>query len=382
MFDRLVTVTKSFAIVAALSSAGWFGIATNTAARAATSHEYGVVPIDGTKPDDPSYAASVNARGDVAGEELVSHVPFLYHSGVTTLLEPPKGVVDSSVVDLNYRDTIAIQARDGEGNAVAFAIEQIRGSFTWVRLGTGSLRVQNISVARVAGNGDVDGMVTLTSVSEGKAVSRAVVWHPHGPGKYSSAVELPLAPGYRQSAAGGMWSGNGLLFIGGDQWNSQHQVASFWSTKVHTVSFARQLPFISTMGGTNKKLFVGGTTYDGSESYAWIARVQMPPSGDMTLRSPRTLPVLGGFDEDYGESVNVDNGSVVMVGEVTNSAPQMNIRGVMWTNGKVQALDSLIGGSKWQIVGAAGINQSGDIAGEGIYKGTDHAVLILPSRSR
>src|SRR5581483_8661586 len=117
-----VTATKSLAIMAALFSAGSFGFASGTAARASSTVHYVAIPIDGLRSNDPSIAVAVNAHGDVAGEELVSQVPFLYRSGSTKLLEPPKGVDDASVMDLNNSDVIAVQARDDEGNALGFAI--------------------------------------------------------------------------------------------------------------------------------------------------------------------------------------------------------------------------------------------------------------------
>lgn len=122
-----------------------------------STQAFSVITLDGAATVRPSYAVAVNGRGDVLGEDMKLQEPFLYRNGATTFLESPLGVENVSPTDINNNDVISVQARGKNGSPLAFAVQANGSSSTWIPLKTKTVDVENISVSRVAADGDIDG---------------------------------------------------------------------------------------------------------------------------------------------------------------------------------------------------------------------------------
>jgi hypothetical protein len=76
-----------------------------------------------------------------------------------------------------------------------------------------------------------------------------------------------------------------------------------------------------------------------------------------------------------------------LLGDVTVSANAINDHGVIVGNpafryqgSSVIDLNSLVAGSGWTLLTATGINNSGQIVGQGIINGTRRGYLLTPTR--
>jgi probable HAF family extracellular repeat protein len=86
------------------------------------------------------------------------------------------------------------------------------------------------------------------------------------------------------------------------------------------------------------------------------------------------LGTLGGANS-YAYGIN-DGGSVVGYSYLASGE---NPHAFIWVNGAMVDLNSLIGaGSEWELVGAYGINNAGQIVGEGLYNGEARAFRLDP----
>lgn len=90
------------------------------------------------------------------------------------------------------------------------------------------------------------------------------------------------------------------------------------------------------------------------------------------------LGTLGGTNS-YAYGIN-DGGSVVGYSYLAGGGE--NPHAFIWVNGAMVDLNSLIGGgSGWELVGAYGINNAGQIVGEGLYNGEARAFRLDPVES-
>ncbi|HYL76601.1 MAG TPA: PEP-CTERM sorting domain-containing protein [Bryobacteraceae bacterium] len=86
------------------------------------------------------------------------------------------------------------------------------------------------------------------------------------------------------------------------------------------------------------------------------------------------LGTLGGGNS-YAYGIN-DAGSVVGYSDMAGGG---NPHGFIWTNGAMADLNSLIGtGSGWELTQGYGINNTGQIVGEGLYNGQSRAFRLDP----
>jgi probable HAF family extracellular repeat protein len=89
------------------------------------------------------------------------------------------------------------------------------------------------------------------------------------------------------------------------------------------------------------------------------------------------LGTLGG-PSSYGDGVNTA-GQVVGVSDMAPGTSDTPTHGFLWEDGTLFDLnDLLVPASGWEITGASGINEAGQIAGMGAANGVTHAILLTP----
>jgi hypothetical protein len=377
----LVARNKSLALFFLTVAIASVGSLAGTQVGASPAPAYIVVPIKGLPTNQPSSCDAINSRGDVVGEldSAGRQVPFLYRNGHTVLLRPLAGTFDATATDINGSDVISVDARRKDGTSEAFAVRPSGATFVWIPLKTVGPNASNLSVVRVAQNGDMDGTVTITTHG-GSAAYRSVIWKATPKRGYSRAKLLPMSTGFDISVTGGIWSRNGSTYVAGAQGNGREQGASLWSPAAELTFLTDELPFVSTIGGAHGRIYGAGTTYSGDVANAWLARLSFGRANRASLTAPAILPNLPGFSQEYGEAVTVDvKGDPIVVGDAASDGPALDVRGVEWKKGTVQFLNSMIGASAWSITGAEGINTDGEIAGQGIAGGVARAVLLRPA---
>jgi len=274
-----------------------------------------------------------------------------------------------------------VQAHGDNGQSSAFAVRPRANGFEWIRLRTGGIAADNLSVAGIDRNGDIDGGLTVDN-PDGSFQLRSVIWKSIAGGSYGAAQLLPMSRGFSESISGGIWYRNGVPYVAGAQGNPATQVASLWSPSPELTSLSDERPFVSTIGGATGHVYAAGTTFWGSISYAWLARVTFDKSGTASLQGPVVLPPVHGFDQAYGGGVGLNAaGQPVVVGDVASDGPTFAVSGAEWVDGRATLLQTLVADSPWSISGVAGINQSGEMAADGTKQETQQAVLLKPAHS-
>ena len=359
-------------------------LALSPALARATVPQYDVVAIGPRGIDSFSYSIGINSRGDVVGQVgTTNQVPFLYRRGRFARMRPPAGVSDAQSTGINNADVVPVQATGPDGSSLAFAVRPKGDGFSWIRLPTGSLHCDNVSVANVASNGDIDGGLTVI-LPGGAQQQRAVLWRVKADGRYQAARLLPMSRGFVATVAGGIWNRNGRSYVAGAQGNGgAFQEVSLWSPRPTLTSVPNQMPFASTIGGAASRVYAAGTSWSMSATtyYAWVSKVTFDQTGAASLQSVDFLPMYPGYDQAAVEGVAVDSHDrPVIVGDVV-STNGGGSRGALWRKaGPATLLQSLIGSSPWTVTGAGGINVQGEIAAVGTRDRTDHAILLRPRR--
>jgi RHS repeat-associated protein len=137
---------------------------------------------------------------------------------------------------------------------------------------------------------------------------------------------------------------------------------------------------------------VGGFTDLGAgpDSYAWAISntgIIVGARGPFGVGSPfvvdasglRTLPLLGRTGTAAGAFAVNDDGVIVGSADLKTGAKTSESHAVMWKDGQIVDLNSFVpDGSGWLLTHAEGINDKGQIVGDGVLNGVGHSWVLSP----
>ena len=323
-----------------------------------------------------SDAVAINNSGQIAGISDTSgaNTPHatLYSNGTLTDLGTfPTGATSYAEAINDFGTIVGIAGTMVSGNLVSQAFSTTGGAFT--DLGTLGTGVQSDARA-IASNGVIVGQVTLNGVGEGRAFY------------YSGGVMTNIGD---PSTSGGLTSNaNGVSVVGGVTTivgYTDHVVGS--GGGAYTVIDA----FTYTIGGGMVNIGSLGNDVASTISKANAINSAGVVVGESSLNSLNYLQhafryTLGGTMTDLGtlggdsSSAAAVNSAGLIVGDSEIISGNGTIHAFsMMTNGTMLDLNTVIpGNSGWTLIGATGVNDSGQIVGVGIIGGVDHAFLLTP----
>ena len=127
-----------------------------------------------------------------------------------------------------------------------------------------------------------------------------------------------------------------------------------------------------------------GFVFQGRQrTYYGSAATAINQNGDLLI----TVSPMGGTVQSYLYHANTGTvtdltslpGGSGMIAAALNNKDQAVGNGFLYNNGTIQALTSLIfSSSGWSSLNATGINDSGQIIGQGLVNGQEHAFLMTP----
>lgn len=357
--------------------------ALSMAAPAAAQTVYSVTDVGLLPGCTYATASGLNAYGDVAGFCLANvntglARAFAWKGGTLTDLGRLPGGTFNLATAINASGTIV-----GQGDASSAA------QIGWVTR-SGSLSnffSNNGGLTRtifISDAGAIGGVYTTSKSGWLKSVKGAV-WtiDPKDPRRYRKA-DLPVLPGGidpKSSWARPAGFNQAMQMAGYAQTDQVGTRAVFWNNDVaHTIVDLGTLPddWFSEAKGLNDLEQIVGVSYG--------AIVRPVLWGRDAARTAEALPLLPG--DNIGWAVALNNAGVI-VGDshAEDLQPGMSgliaTRAVVWRNGAVSALDSLlepVTGAGWTIVEVTGINDQGQISATGVRNGQTRALLLTPAQ--
>ena len=164
--------------------------------------------------------------------------------------------------------------------------------------------------------------------------------------------------------------------------NSSGQVVGFEDVSNGTphafVSSGGTVTDLGTLGGAtsvanginDSGIIVGQADISGGSTHAFIH------TGTGSLSAGDDLGVLTGFDDSYGYSINSLGAAV---GDLYASG-SMTYNAFLYQGGMLFNLNTLVSnGTGWTLENAFGINDAGQIVGDGLINGETHAFLLTPT---
>lgn len=286
----------------------------------------------------PWGARALNNEGQVVGFDGLTGAAWVWQDGITTSLNLPAGKLRAAPEAINDSGLIVGYADDADGVSLPF---------TWSGLvpspagdlggGFGIVYGVNASGQSVGASVDSGGVVRAVTFSGGAA-------------SLISGLEA------REGAASDI-SDNGLIVGAADD------EAFLW--KDGAVQFLGTLGTRSFSAAVNSNGQVVGTNQFGDT----VARAFLWSSGVMT-----DLGTLGG-EISTAFDINADG---LVVGSSQNGASR-RFRAFLYSSGRMQDLNDLIDPtSGWTLLNGWGINDRGQIVGQGSYLGNTRGFLLTP----
>ena len=103
------------------------------------------------------------------------------------------------------------------------------------------------------------------------------------------------------------------------------------------------------------------------------------PNGDPFLWENGVLTDLGNFPGDTtGVALDINNRGQIVGLSATDPSNETTYHALLWENGVLTNLQTRIHDPSWQLLAAAGINERGQIVGEGLHNGVLRAFLLTP----
>jgi probable HAF family extracellular repeat protein len=297
-----------------------------------------------------SFAIDVNTAGQVIGFSWkADHTGelFLWQDGVMTGL----GIWPANEIErINDAGQVATSIADGQGGSRALLWEKGR----WTDLGT-----LGGCCSRVGGLNALGQIVGVSNTADG--AQHTFLWQK---GAMADLGALVL-PGYTDGGAIDV-NASGVI-AGGSSRSSPYETRTFlWQNGTMTA--------LPTLGGSHNIAFK-------INSAGQMAGFASNAQGDFraVLWQAKTVQDLGtlGGRQSQAFSVN-DSGQVV--GHADTAAGRSHA--FLVTGGAMLDLNNLVPSSAgWELSSARGINNRGQIVGEGIHNGQQHAFLLTPVSS-
>jgi uncharacterized membrane protein len=369
---------------------------------------------------DDSSATAINARGEVAGfgETFRPHHPnyphpdeaFLFTNGRLVQLGLPPGSQESFAEGVNDAGHVAVtvERADRQGHLMAYVMEPFSRGPTWTKLPEPTGRYPHGSVSAINDSGAVAGQ------SPAVDNTHAAVWRVRH-GRY--ILDRSLLSLKRRALVNGIDNAGDI--VGTDYGTDTAQSARplLWSGQesgrpmnLGCTRYAGP-PFHCTKGAPGEALAVARSGYSHTlidavgvrfKSLHSLAQVAVWWSFNSLTRSrgpavaqATILPLLKGYKLSEADALNA-NGWIVgemdtlsggYPGRLTGSHPSA-VRfkdsiasgpAVLWLNHAVYDLNHLIPRhSGWSLQQATGVNESGQIVGNGLYDGRQTGFLLTP----
>jgi probable HAF family extracellular repeat protein len=324
--------------------------------------QYTVQPVEA--PEDDGAAAlylqanALDASGVVAGvywatgESSRQVRAFVWREGRMVDLGTLGGA-RSLALDINRQGQLVGQAEDTDGNFHAFLYQ--KGMMT--DLGT-LAGTRGLSAATALNNqGQVVGFTTTPN-----SMHKAFLWQD------GAMQALELLPGYPDSEARAINSRSQIVGC------ALRRTADRREMQGHAVLWEQGRPVrdLGTLGGENSAAYA----INDAGQVVGIAE-QTNRRGAAVVWQQGKLKELGGL-EGFQISAALDiNNRGDIVGMSANSCADS--RACLWRNGQLYDLNTCLPeGSDWVLRRASTINERGQIAGTGMYKGVARSFLLTP----
>ena len=355
---------------AVLVVAGMFAsLATPAAAQGLYSISELAVPpgTDGCSP------AAINAAGDIAGS-CAPETAVMWRGGRATVLGRLPGGQSSTAHAINAQGVIV-----GEGDTGDF-----RPQAVLFRNGT-PLNIDPDGGANLRAIGVSDRGVIVGNYAKGlsgnTSSGRGVIWteRPARPGRFDM-VTLPVVPGGTTKSVSNYAtaSNNAVQVVGWVTSSVFGQRGGFWNNDaIHSVVTLDPLPgdWTSIAWGINDLGQAVGESHPPFRTRAVLW------ADDAT----HTAVDLGALPGDNNSVATGINAAGQIIGSSYASAPNSwtvvgLVRAVIWRNGQVDALESLLdaSGADWSITQATALNDAGQIVGIGMKSGRPAAFIMTP----
>jgi probable HAF family extracellular repeat protein len=327
----------------------------------------------GTLGGATSQANAINGAGQVAGVAQIasgSYHPFLYSGGVMTDLGVAAGFTDGSARAINSSGQLAVsEGIGGSVNGDAFLWQSSSGLTDLGNLGGSPTVPLGINNATTAHPVQVVGSATHAWIwQSGGAITDLDTLLPA-----NSGWVLAEADGINDSqqiVGQGIINGQGHAFI----WQIQQLAGS--PVGVGTPTDLGTLPGVAASGAH---------AINNTGQVAGWSNTPPPNQDHAALWTSGQIKDLGSLPNDFWSTANaLNNASQV---QVVGSSHHYSNRAVLWQGGTVIDLNSqLPKKSGWSLENAYGINDAGQIVGEGqapIPPGPAfHAFLLTPTSGK
>jgi probable HAF family extracellular repeat protein len=169
--------------------------------------------------------------------------------------------------------------------------------------------------------------------------------------------------------------------VGGNFWNSAQGINKLGV--IAGTSYNAAGNFLGFVWKAGKMTALGALGGDWSDAYAinnrnqitGIAYTKQNLQAHAFLLTGKTMKDLGTINGQYSWGFAI-NDSGVVVGQATTNSGYLAF---VYSSGKMKDLNKLIPtGTGWQLEDAYGINNAGQIVGEGMLKGQEHGFLLTP----
>jgi probable HAF family extracellular repeat protein len=201
---------------------------------------------------------------------------------------------------------------------------------------------------------------------------------PSKPGRFR---RTDLAPVSGDSAAYANAANQSLLIVGTTQSQARGNQGCIWNNDPkHTPSTLAPAP------GDQTAVAEGINNLGSACGFSWYGIYRTSPvvwSADAS-HTPTVLPALPGTTHAWARAINNLGQVIGYGGDASGAGGTLQTTGatpVVWLNGQIYTLQSVLdaSGAGWTNVEGVAINNSGQIAGNGIHNGVTSAFIMTPN---
>ena len=300
-------------------------------------------------------AAYANANADdLFFEAYVGDSPYIWNNGTITPLPEPPNATDTIPFHINNKGQVV-----GRSNAPQFG--EYNQPVLWDR---GVIQVLPVLPGDNKGGAlsiNDRGQASGYSANPDTGVRHAAVWYK---GTVSQLTPLP---------GGGIWDEALAVneigqFAGysGPAEGSEHIAVWDRDGSVHD---------LGTLGGA----WGDAVQINNRGQVVGFSATASNPNGEPFLWENGVLTDLGMLGGDtFGLAVDINNKGQIVGVSYTDPNDWTTYHALLWENGAITNLQTKIHDSSWQLLEAGGINEQGQIVGEGLHNGVLRAFVLTP----